>query len=230
MKAALPDMQAVLPPDVHISYEFDQSPYVTRAIWGVVGEGALGAMLVGLMILLFLRDWRSAIIVLLNIPLALMAAVVALWLTGQTINLMTLGGLALAIGILVDEATVEIENIHTPDGSCPVNRQGRAVWGTRKPPSRGSWRWSASWPCSFPRSSCKARPGDVRALVAGRRLLDGGLVPAFEHVGPRALGLAVAPRASRRVACTRIVAMPAKCLRRLAGSLVLLAWLKCRFL
>ena len=112
-------MQAVLPPDIHVSYEFDQSPYVTRAIWGVVSEGALGAVLVGLMILLFLRDWRSAIIVLLNIPLALMAAVVALWLTGQTINVMTLGGLALAIGILVDEATVEIENIHTQMGHAP---------------------------------------------------------------------------------------------------------------
>ena len=119
VKAALPDMQAVLPPDIHVSYEFDQSPYVTRAIWGVVGEGALGAMLVGLMILLFLHDWRSAIIVLLNIPLALMAAVVALWLAGQTINVMTLGGLALAIGILVDEATVEIENIHTQMGRAP---------------------------------------------------------------------------------------------------------------
>ncbi len=119
VKAALPNMQAVLPPDIHISYEFDQSPYVTRAIWGVATEGALGAGLVGLMILLFLHDWRSTIVVLLNIPLALMAAVVALWLTGQTINLMTLGGLALAIGILVDEATVEIENIHTQMAQAP---------------------------------------------------------------------------------------------------------------
>jgi multidrug efflux pump subunit AcrB len=112
VKAALPDMQAVLPPDIHVSYEFDQSPYVTRAIRGVALEGALGAALVGLMILLFLGNWRSAIVVLLNIPLALMSAVIALWLSGQTINLMTLGGLALAIGILVDEATVAIENIH----------------------------------------------------------------------------------------------------------------------
>ncbi len=72
----------------------------------------MGAALVGLMILLFLGDWRSALVVLLNIPLALMTAVIALWLCGQTINLMTLGGLALAIGILVDEATVAIENIH----------------------------------------------------------------------------------------------------------------------
>jgi multidrug efflux pump subunit AcrB len=119
VKAALPEMQAALPADIHVSYEFDQSPYVTRAIWGVVSEGVLGAVLVGLMILLFLGDWRSATIVLLNIPLALMASVVALWLTGQTINVMTLGGLALAIGILVDEATVEIENIHTQMGRAP---------------------------------------------------------------------------------------------------------------
>jgi multidrug efflux pump subunit AcrB len=116
VKAALPEMQKALPADIKVSYEFDQLPYVTHAIWGVVAEGALGAVLVGLMILLFLRDWRSAIIVLLNIPLALMAAVVALWISGQSINLMTLGGLALAIGILVDEATVEIENIHTQMG------------------------------------------------------------------------------------------------------------------
>ncbi len=98
---------------IDVRFEFDQSPYVTRAVGGVVSEGVLGAFLVGLMILLFLRDWRSSLIVVLNIPLALFAAVLALWITGQTINLMTLGGLALAIGILVDEATVSIENIHS---------------------------------------------------------------------------------------------------------------------
>jgi multidrug efflux pump subunit AcrB len=112
VKAALPKMQAILPDDIHVVFEFDQSPYVTRSMWGLATEGALGAVFTGLMVLIFLRDWRSALIVVLNIPLALAAAVVALWLTGQTINLMTLGGLALAIGILVDEATVEIENIH----------------------------------------------------------------------------------------------------------------------
>ncbi|MEX2175525.1 MAG: efflux RND transporter permease subunit, partial [Pirellulaceae bacterium] len=112
IKAALPDMQATLPDDIQVSFEFDQSPYVTRAVEGVVAEGVLGAVLVGVMMLLFLWDWRSALIVVLNIPLALMASVVALWITGYTINVMTLGGLALAIGILVDEATVEIENIH----------------------------------------------------------------------------------------------------------------------
>ena len=76
-------------------------------------EGLIGAALTGLMVLIFLRDWRSALIVILNIPFALLSAVILLWLTGQTINIMTLGGLALAVGVLVDDATVEIENIHT---------------------------------------------------------------------------------------------------------------------
>ena len=113
VKANLPKFQSVVPGDVKVSYEFDQSPYVTRAIAGLTMEGALGALLTGLVILLFLRDWRSALVVVMNIPLALMGAVVALWITGQTVNIMTLGGLALAIGILVDMSTVAIENIHT---------------------------------------------------------------------------------------------------------------------
>jgi multidrug efflux pump subunit AcrB len=113
VKQNLPKFQSVLPPDVKVSYEFDQSPYVTRAIAGLTLEGALGAVLTGLMVLLFLRDWRSALIVVFNIPLSLMGALLALWITKQTINVMTLGGLALAIGILVDMSTVVIENIHT---------------------------------------------------------------------------------------------------------------------
>jgi multidrug efflux pump subunit AcrB len=106
-------MQESLPPDVKVRFDFDQSPYVRRAMWGVASEGALGAVLTGLMVLLFLRDWRSVLVVVLNIPLALMGAIVALYATGQTINIMTLGGLALAVGILIDEATVEVENIHS---------------------------------------------------------------------------------------------------------------------
>ncbi|MBX3420592.1 MAG: efflux RND transporter permease subunit [Pirellulaceae bacterium] len=116
IKDALPKMKEALGADgegIDVRFEFDQSPYVTRAVGGVVSEGLLGALLVGLMILLFLRDWRSSLIVVLNIPLALCSAILALWITGQTINLMTLGGLALAIGILVDEATVSMENIHS---------------------------------------------------------------------------------------------------------------------
>ena len=113
VKAAIPNFKKVVPPDVDVRLEFDQSPYVTNSIRGLVTEGLLGAALTGLMVLLFLRDWRSALIVVLNIPFALLSAVILLWTTGQTINIMTLGGLALAVGVLVDEATVEIENIHT---------------------------------------------------------------------------------------------------------------------
>jgi multidrug efflux pump subunit AcrB len=113
VRAAIPTFQKVLPEDVNVSLQFDQSPYVTNSLRGLILEGLLGAALTGLMVLIFLRDWRSALIVILNIPFALLSAVVLLWVTGQTINIMTLGGLALAVGVLVDEATVEIENIHT---------------------------------------------------------------------------------------------------------------------
>jgi multidrug efflux pump subunit AcrB len=109
----LPRFQAVLPNDVTVSYEFDQSRYVRRAISSLIMEGLLGAILSGLMVLLFLRSWRSSIVVVVNIPLALLSAVLALWISRQTVNIMTLGGLALSVGILVDEATVTIENIHT---------------------------------------------------------------------------------------------------------------------
>src|SRR5262245_57547315 len=126
VKDAMPRMQEALPPDIEISFEFDQSPHVTRAMWGVGTEGMLGAFLTGLMVLLFLRDWRSVIVVVLNIPFALLGALVALWLTGQTINIMTLGGLALAVGILVDEATVEVENIHTQ-----MERTDSIAWAVR---------------------------------------------------------------------------------------------------
>ncbi|MEO8662858.1 MAG: efflux RND transporter permease subunit, partial [Bryobacteraceae bacterium] len=113
VRAALPDMRKVVPEDVSISLEFDQSRFVSSAIRGLVNEGLLGALLTGLMVLLFLRDWRSGLIVVVTIPFSLLAAVIGLWALGQTVNIMTLGGLALAVGVLVDEATVEIENIHT---------------------------------------------------------------------------------------------------------------------
>src|SRR3989475_1142436 len=113
IRAALPDFKKAAPEDVDIRVEFDQTPYVANAMRGLVTEGLLGALLTGLMVLIFLRDWRSALIVVMNIPFALLAAVLFVWAAGQSINIMTLGGLALAIGVLVDEATVEIENIHT---------------------------------------------------------------------------------------------------------------------
>jgi multidrug efflux pump subunit AcrB len=111
--AAIPDFKKAVPEDVDVSLQFDQSPYVTNSLRGLVTEGSLGAVLTGLMVLIFLRDWRSALIVVMNIPFALLSAVLLLWATGQTINIMTLGGLALAVGVLVDEATVSIENTHT---------------------------------------------------------------------------------------------------------------------
>jgi multidrug efflux pump subunit AcrB len=125
VKENLPRFQAAVPEGITVSYEFDQSPYVIRAINGLTFEGALGAILTGIMVLLFLRDWRSSLIVVVNIPLAIIGAVLALWLTGQTVNIMTLGGLALAIGVLVDMSTVVIENIHTHLAS--TKRVARAV-------------------------------------------------------------------------------------------------------
>ena len=112
VKANLGKFKAACPEDINVTFEFDQSPWIIRAIQDLVKEGILGACLTGLMVLLFLRDLRSVFIVVLTIPIALAAAVLALWIGGYSINLMTLGGLALAVGILVDEATVEIENIH----------------------------------------------------------------------------------------------------------------------
>src|SRR5437016_4052446 len=123
VKASLAQFQSVVPSDIKIDYEFDQSSYVRNSLLSVVKEGLLGALLTGLMVLLFLRDWRSALIVVITIPFALLTAVVTLWSAGQTINIMTLGGLALAVGILVDESTVVMENIH----SHLAQGRGRAV-------------------------------------------------------------------------------------------------------
>ena len=104
--------QSLVPEDIKITYEFDQSAYVRAALMSVMREGIIGALLTGLTVLLFLRDWRSSLIVVITIPFALLTAVVLLKLAGQTINIMTLGGLALAVGVLVDEGTVLLENIH----------------------------------------------------------------------------------------------------------------------
>jgi multidrug efflux pump subunit AcrB len=113
VRANLQRMREAVPPDINVDFVFDQSPFVTRALWGIGTEGLVCAGLTGLMVLLFLRDLRSVMVVVLNIPFSLLGSVVALWLCDQTLNLMTLSGLALSIGILVDEATVEVENIHT---------------------------------------------------------------------------------------------------------------------
>ena len=109
---AMQTFRDAVPKDVKVSFQFDESPTVVAAVESVATEGLIGAGLTGLMILLFLGDVRSVIVVVSNIPLALMGSLLGLWMTGNTINIMSLGGMALAIGILVDEATVTIENVH----------------------------------------------------------------------------------------------------------------------
>jgi len=112
VKAALPRIEAAMPPELKVRELFDQSLFVRASISGVVKEAVTAAVLTGLMILLFLGSWRSTVIVCISIPLSILTSLIILNLMGQTINVMTLGGLALAVGILVDDATVEIENTH----------------------------------------------------------------------------------------------------------------------
>jgi multidrug efflux pump subunit AcrB len=112
VKKALPKILAGLTPELTVRQFFDQSLFVRAAINGVVREAVMAAFLTGLMILLFLGSWRSTLIVCISIPLSILASLAVMSLLGQTINVMTLGGLALAVGILVDDATVAVENIH----------------------------------------------------------------------------------------------------------------------
>ncbi|HWA92197.1 MAG TPA: efflux RND transporter permease subunit [Rhizomicrobium sp.] len=112
VKDALPKLKATLPDNFKISLLNDQSLFVKAAISGVVREGVIAAALTSLMILLFLGSWRSTVVIAISIPLAIMCALCGLWWFGQTLNIMTLGGLALAVGILVDDATVTIENVN----------------------------------------------------------------------------------------------------------------------
>ena len=111
VKAELPRMQAGLPPDLVTKIATDQSIFVRAAVDGVIHEAILAGCLTALMILLFLGSWRSTLIIAVTIPLAILTSIIALFALGETINIMTLGGLALAVGILVDDATVAIENI-----------------------------------------------------------------------------------------------------------------------
>jgi multidrug efflux pump subunit AcrB len=112
VRAALPGILATLPQSLKATLIFDQSVFVRAAISGVLREALIAAGLTGLMMLLFLGSWRSTLIVLVSIPLSLLVSVTVLHMLGQTLNLMTLGGMALAVGILVDDATVTIENVH----------------------------------------------------------------------------------------------------------------------
>jgi multidrug efflux pump subunit AcrB len=112
VRSALPSLLSTLPPEYRIDLLFDQSVFVRAAVVGVVKEAGVAAGLTALMILLFLGSWRSTLVVLISIPLSILVSFVCLAILGQTVNLMTLGGLSLAVGILVDDATVELENVH----------------------------------------------------------------------------------------------------------------------
>ncbi len=116
IRDSLPTFQSAIPEDIKVSFELDQSFYVSDALRALTQEGLVSAALTGLMILIMLRSFRTAFVVVTTIPVALLSAVVALWASGQTLNLITLGGLTLAIGILVDESVVAVENIHTHFG------------------------------------------------------------------------------------------------------------------
>jgi len=112
VKQTLPRIQSTLPPELNVKLLFDQSLFVKAALAGVVREAAIAAGLTAVMILVFLGSWRSTLVIALSIPLSILTSVAVLAFLGETLNVMTLGGLALAVGILVDDATVEIENIH----------------------------------------------------------------------------------------------------------------------
>ncbi len=112
VKARLPEIEKSLPPDLKISILFDQSVFVRASVDGVIKEAAIAAGLTALMILLFLGSWRSTLIVIVSIPLSILVSIIILGFLGESLNVMTLGGMALAVGILVDDATVAIENIH----------------------------------------------------------------------------------------------------------------------
>ncbi|MEH2245378.1 efflux RND transporter permease subunit [Nostoc sp.] len=121
VKKALPRIQSTLPPGLNLAFLFDQSVFVKASIQGVLKEGLIAGCLTALMILIFLGSWRSTVIVAVSIPLSMLVSIIVMSRLGQTFNIMTLGGLSLAVGILVDDATVEIENIHRNLG------QGKAI-------------------------------------------------------------------------------------------------------
>ena len=159
VRAALPIVLQRIPnfEELKITPLFDQSVFVRAAVWGVVKEAVIAAALTGLMILLFLGSWRSTLIICISIPLSILVSIIVLWALGETLNVMTLGGMALAVGILVDDATVEIENIHRN-----LHQRKRLVQaildGASRSPCRRSSRRCASASSSSRSGSSPARP------------------------------------------------------------------------
>ena len=183
-----------VPKDVSINFEFDESPTVVAAVESVATEGLIGAGLTGLMILLFLGDLRSMLVVVATIPLALMGSFVGLWLTGNTINIMSLGGMALSIGILVDMSTVNIENLHVQMGQTPNIAMAMLPRPTPRPCRPAG---AALHPVGIHPGVHHDRPAPlaVHAADLGRRVCNDLVVPALEHVrADHERGTAEAPR------------------------------------
>ncbi len=193
VKKSIPKFQGVVPDDIKVTYEFDQSPVVRRSIRDLVKEGSIGAVLTGVMVLLFLRDWRSAFIVVINIPLSLLAATFALWISGQNINLMTLGGLALAVGILVDEATVAVENIHAHLAQMAGRAFASPSASTPSPHDEGVGRGPGRGAAEIERSPS---PQPSPPSAGGE-----GVHPSFVNIARAALD------ATRETALPRLLAM-----------------------
>ena len=198
-----------VPQDVKISFEFDESPTVVHAVESVATEGAIGAGLTGLMILLFLRDMRSVLVVVCNIPLALTGSLFGLWVTGNTINIMSLGGMALAIGILVDEATVTIENTHVQMEE--TSNIATAVLNASQRDGRAAAPGLALHPVGVHPGVHHGRPAAVAVHAAdpGGRLRHDLVVPALQHVRAdherllaQAQGASTRSRARRSPACS----------------------------
>ena len=168
--------------NVKISFEFDESPTVLAAVESVATEGLIGAGLTGLMIFLFLRDLRSVVAVVVIIPLALLGSLVGLWLSGNTINIMSLGGMALSMGILVDMSTVTIENVHVQMDQEP--KIATAVLQCELRYSRADPAGTTVYPVCIRAGVHHARPAPVALHAAdpGGRLRHDRVVSALDHV------------------------------------------------
>ena len=151
LKDLLPTARSALPPDLDVKALFDQSVFVKAAVQGVVREALVAAALTAAMILLFLGNWRSTCIIAVSIPLSILTSLIVLHALGQTINIMTLGGLALAVGILVDDATVTIENIERQARRNPSVPIQLNLAGSRTAAQDSRWitRTSMNVPCSL---------------------------------------------------------------------------------
>ena len=181
-EGALPKIMAGLPDGVKVRELFDQSIFVRASISGVLKEATTAALLTGLMILLFLGSWRSTVIVCISIPLSILTSIIILDLLGQTINVMTLGGMALAVGILVDDATVEIENTHR--NLAMKKPLVRAVLDGANA-DRGPGVWSPRFPsasCSCPFATYWSREVSVHTSCHGSGFRHARVVHAFSNV------------------------------------------------